>query len=290
MDKLNQQVRQAANGIGSGNDARQQQRQNSGDQTAALSALDRFRSRIESLNRGNGQQPGNNQQRGQNGQPNGQNGSRNGQGQPGQQGQQGQPGQQGQQGQQAGNGQQPGGQQGGNQRGGGQQIAGNGGGGGRAEAAGGDLGNTVNRGGGYDNGTVWGNVNTGNNQFDRSRRAGDPGNPNNPADMQQIISQGIRDLNNLRQAAGNDSQAKKDIEDLQRQMQNLDPRRFPGNPQMVEHMSAEVLAQADKLELRLRQNGALDQGQVRSPKPKSAAPAYQDAVADYYRRLSKTPQ
>ncbi|WP_263418335.1 DUF4175 family protein [Terriglobus albidus] len=287
IDKLSQQVRQAANGIGSGNDARQQQRQNSGDQTAALSALDRFRSRIESLNRGNGQQPGNNQQRGQSGQPNGQNGSRNGQGQ----------GQQ--QGQQAGNGQQPGGQQGGNQRGGGQQqMAGNGGGGGRAEAAGGglnnglsnDLGNTINRGGGYDNGTVWGNVNTGNNQFDRSRRAVDPGNPNNPADMQQIISQGIRDLNNLRQAAGNDPQAKKDIEELQRQMQNLDPRRFPGNPQMVEHMSAEVLAQADKLELRLRQNGALDQGQVRSPKPKSAAPAYQDAVADYYRRLSKTPQ
>jgi len=92
------------------------------------------------------------------------------------------------------------------------------------------------------------------------------------------------------EAAGNDPQAKKDIEDLQRQMQNLDPRRFPGNPEMVEHMSAEVLAQADKLELRLRQNGALDQGQVRSPKPKSAAPAYQDAVADYYRRLSKTPQ
>ena len=59
---------------------------------------------------------------------------------------------------------------------------------------------------------------------------------------------------------------------------------------LPDNMSAEVLAQADKLELRLRQNGALDQGQVRSPKPKSAAPAYQDAVADYYRRLSKTPQ
>ncbi|WP_263409410.1 DUF4175 family protein [Terriglobus tenax] len=265
MDKLNQQVRQAANGVGSGGDPRQQ-RQNTGDQTAALGALDRFRSRIESLSNRNG---------------NGQTGNRNGP-QQGQSGQQGNGQQSGQNGQQGGQGRQGGGNQSGQQT----SQAGNGAGGGRANS--GDLGNSSNRGGGYDGGAAWGNVNTGNNQFDRSRRAGDPGDTNNPADLQQIIAQGMRDLNNLRQAAGNDQQAKKEIDDLQRQMQSLDPRRFPGNPEMVQHMSTEVLAQADKIELRLRQSAALDQGQIRSSKPKTAAPAYQDAVADYYRRLSKT--
>lgn len=254
MDKLSQQVRQAASGVGSGNDGKQP-RQNTGDQTAALGALDRFRSRIESLSQrsnGSGQQ---------------QQGQRSGN-QPGQQNPQG--------GQQGAGGQRPSGQ----------QNAGNTGGSGRAD--GGDLGNTTNRGGSVnDRGALYGNLNTGNNQFDGSRRSGDPGNIPNPADLQQIITQGMRDLNNLRQAAGNDQQAKKEIDELQRQMQNLDPRRFPGNPQMVEHMSAEVLAQADKIELRLRQNSSLDQGQVRSQKPKSAAPAYQNAVADYYRRLSR---
>ncbi len=71
-------------------------------------------------------------------------------------------------------------------------------------------------------------------------------------------------------------------------MQRLDPRRFPGNPVMVEQLHTEVLSGVDKLELQLRHDTD-DQtpGQVRTTKEPSVPPGYEEAVADYYRRLSK---
>src|SRR5262249_10210933 len=146
LDKMAQQVRQAQAGAASDN-AKQQSRQNSGDQTAALGALDRFRSRIESLaGRDSNGRPG------QQGQQPGRNGNQQGQGGGQQQqanGQRGQNGQQQGQGGQQGGGQQSGKQAGGRQSGGQQNAqAGNGGGFGVANSSSGDLGNSTNRGGG----------------------------------------------------------------------------------------------------------------------------------------------
>jgi len=69
-------------------------------------------------------------------------------------------------------------------------------------------------------------------------------------------------------------------------MQKLDPSRFPGNPAMVEQLHTQVLSGVDKLELQLARNDQA-QGQVRTPKQASVPPGYEEAVADYYRRLSK---
>jgi hypothetical protein len=70
-------------------------------------------------------------------------------------------------------------------------------------------------------------------------------------------------------------------------MQRLDPSRFPGNPAMVEQLHSEVLSGVDKLELQLRRTAEDQGGQVRTTKPVAVQEGYQDAVADYYRRLSK---
>ena len=40
----------------------------------------------------------------------------------------------------------------------------------------------------------------------------------------------MRELNQLRQMVGDDPEAAKEVADLTRQMQRLDPNRFPGNP------------------------------------------------------------
>ena len=71
-------------------------------------------------------------------------------------------------------------------------------------------------------------------------------------------------------------------------MQRLDPRRFPGNPVMVEQLHTEVLSGVDRLELQLRRDTD-DQasGQVRTTKEPAVPPGYEEAVAEYFRRLSK---
>jgi hypothetical protein len=97
-------------------------------------------------------------------------------------------------------------------------------------------------------------------------------------------------LNQLRQLTKNDPEALKAIQDLVHEMQRLDPSRFPGNPAMVEQLHTLVLSGVDKLELQLRRSSDEQQsGQVRTSKPSAVPAGYQDAVAEYFRRLSKNP-
>jgi hypothetical protein len=97
----------------------------------------------------------------------------------------------------------------------------------------------------------------------------------------------MRELNQLRQMVQGDPQAAKEVQELTRQMQNLDPSRFPGNPAMVEQMHREMLSSVDRIELQLQRNGASTE--ARTGKPYAVPAGYQDSVAEYYRRLSKNP-
>jgi hypothetical protein len=296
LKKLSDQVGQAQQSMSAGRDG--QGRNSQGAQTAELDHVDRLRSEIQSLSNGRGQgsqRSGQRTQQGQGGQQSGQ-GNQSGQpSQPGQSGQRGQASQQGQTGQrgQAGSGQP--GQQGGGQQAGGQQGDGPGGrlngqrgvrGGDRRDIDSGDIGNVNPQGGG--GGVVTYNVNTGNNKFDQGRRANAPDNAPTPADSERTIRQGLQELNQLRQLAKSDPAALREIQDLVKEMQKLDPSRFPGNPAMVEQLHTQVLNDVDKLELQLRHNDDDPQpGQVRTSKAPAVPPGYQDAVAEYYRRLGK---
>jgi hypothetical protein len=214
-----------------------------------------------------------------------------------QQGQSGQQGLTGQQGKAGTRAQAQGGvQQGGRAQAGGQQANGQGGyptgqrgarGGDQQDGEGGDVGNGNPQGG--EGGVVTYNMNTGNNKFDQSGgRANAPDNTLNPADSERIIHQGLQELNQLRQSAKNDPAALREIQDLVKEMQQLDPSRFPGNPEMVEQLHAQVLNDVDKLELEIRRNTDDPQvGQVRTSKAATVPLGYQDAVAEYYRQLSK---
>ncbi len=98
----------------------------------------------------------------------------------------------------------------------------------------------------------------------------------------------MKELSQLRGLAKNDPAALKQIDELAKAMQQLDPSRFPGNPAMVEKLHTKVLNDVDKLELELRRTGDDGQpGQVRTAKPQTVPPGYEDAVAEYYRRLGK---
>jgi hypothetical protein len=143
-------------------------------------------------------------------------------------------------------------------------------------------------GGGSVDGSVWNNINTGNNRYGQARQQPAPTDDSgNPADTERTYRQGMQELNRLRQMVQGDPQTAKEVAELTGQMQRLDPRRFPGNPAMVEQMHREVLSSVERLELQLERNRALSE--ARTGKPDSVPAGYKDSVAEYYKRLSRNP-
>jgi len=153
-------------------------------------------------------------------------------------------------------------------------------------ALGGDV---RDEGGRASDGTVWDNINTGNNRYGNQvpHPAGPTDASGNPPDTERTFQQGMRELNQLRHLVQNDPEAAKQVADLARQMQLLDPRRFPGNPAMIEQMHQEVLSSIDKLELQLQRDAAPNR--ARTGKSSAVPSGYEESVAEYYRRLSKNP-
>lgn len=132
------------------------------------------------------------------------------------------------------------------------------------------------------------NVDTGGQRYSSSRSPAAPQIGPNPADTQRFIQQGMSELSQLRQESKGDPAAEKQIEDLEKEMQKLDPSRFPGNPAMVEELHAKVLNDVDKLELQLRRDSNASQtSQARTSASPQVPAGYEDAVAEYYRRLGK---
>ena len=294
LQKLGQQVRDAAHSLGDAQHASQD-----AAVSRAMDDLSRLRDQLAGLGAAPNGQPGQGQA-GRGGPPGGQQfqpGQLNRNGQPGQQGQgqgqngqSGQPGQQGQAGQQGGQGGQ------GGQRGGGQQQAGQGGGqqaggvGNRQAGPVGDrnagpVGNAAAGGGGNRNGNGFGAWDTGNTHI--SGQAVAPQQSANPADTQRQIDQGLNLLNQVRAAVQDSPEARQQLQSLIDQMRNLDPKRFPGNPALVEQMHQQLISSVDALELELRRQ--LDEnrgGTIRNTDPANIPAGYRDSVAEYYRKLS----
>jgi hypothetical protein len=152
----------------------------------------------------------------------------------------------------------------------------------------GGLSGDVRTGGaGGPDGTAWNNVNTGNNRYGRPGQPSATDASGYTSDTERTYEQGTRALSQIRHMIQGNSQAAKEAAELARQMQQLDPSRFPGNPAMVEQMHREVLSAVDRLELQLQHDGA--SSGARTGKPYAVPAGYQDSVAEYYRRLSKNP-
>ena len=128
-------------------------------------------------------------------------------------------------------------------------------------------------------------LDTGNNTYMQGGpRYGAKDTSGNPADTERTFQQSMRDLQALRGMVKDDPQAAKEVAELARQMQGLDPSRFPGNPAIVDQMHSEVLRAVDKLELQLQRSADSD---ARTGKSYTVPAGYSDSVAEYYRRLSK---
>jgi hypothetical protein len=116
-----------------------------------------------------------------------------------------------------------------------------------------------------------------------------PDNSALPPDPERTYQQSVSNMNQLLQTFQDDPQEKRDLQNLIQEMQRLDPKRFPGNPALLDQIHNEIINDVNNLELQVQRKLDDKSGQVRSADPMAVPAGYQDAVAEYFRRLSKNP-
>ncbi|HWB97706.1 MAG TPA: hypothetical protein VG672_13425 [Bryobacteraceae bacterium] len=72
-----------------------------------------------------------------------------------------------------------------------------------------------------------------------------------------------------------------------RDMRGIDPRQLGTDPLLAERINSQVLTAMEQVELKLRRLVDDTQSGVHSGTRQPVPPAYADAVAEYFRRLSK---
>ena len=104
---------------------------------------------------------------------------------------------------------------------------------------------------------------------------------------EQAYSDLMRDIGRLRGSVVDDKDLNREYQDLVRRAQDLDPRHMTNDPQLGSVIGAQALSEIDELELVLRKKLAAADGSVRSTSPRNIPPGYDQAVAEYTKRLSK---
>jgi len=120
---------------------------------------------------------------------------------------------------------------------------------------------------------------------------GDPRDPRiNSArdDFQNNYTQTLQTLRQLEQQAGNDPAMVKDLQNLIRDMQRLNPNTFANDPLLNERIQTALMGSVQQVEMELRRKveDANGTGSVRSAGGEKVPQGYQDKVAEYYRKLS----
>ena len=97
-----------------------------------------------------------------------------------------------------------------------------------------------------------------------------------------------REMSRLREEAGEDPETKRMVDDLVKEMQRLDPRRFSNDPVMLERIRSAMVNNLEYVELQLRRKLDQDAGSgARSGSTDKVPDGYAEKVAEYFRRLSR---
>jgi hypothetical protein len=110
--------------------------------------------------------------------------------------------------------------------------------------------------------------------------------PPDAATVTRSYDESIRELARIQQLSHGQPATEKEIQDLLRTVQRLDPRRFSADPKKLAALEQQLLAEVEEAELVLRRKVEDTNGSVRTPSPMSVPPGYADAVAEYFKRLS----
>ena len=108
-----------------------------------------------------------------------------------------------------------------------------------------------------------------------------------PAQAEATYGDLMRDLSRLRAAVADDKDATREYNQIVQQVGQLDPKRWATNGQLSQVIGAQLANAIDEVELLLRRKLEASDGSVRSANQRNTPPGYADAVAEYYKRLSK---
>jgi hypothetical protein len=107
-----------------------------------------------------------------------------------------------------------------------------------------------------------------------------------PLSVEQAYRESLRDLNQLRDFIRANPDVAGDYSNLVRA---LNPQYATNDAELSNRLSHEVLPEMERLELELRRKlEEKNSDQVRSAGAETVPPGYSDAVADYFRKLSKS--
>lgn len=108
-----------------------------------------------------------------------------------------------------------------------------------------------------------------------------------PAAFARAYQDAVRELTRLRGTLAEAPDEARELEALLSEFRRYDPRRTPGNPALLERMRAQFLAELDRLELQWRRRLGEAAEAARTAAGEPAPPGYAEAVAEYFRRLSR---
>ena len=116
-----------------------------------------------------------------------------------------------------------------------------------------------------------------------------PTGPIRAEDYQQYYRDTVQSLTQLQQQLHDDSATSRDIQGLLRDLHQLDPNGngYSNDPMLAERIQA-AMAGLEQVEMELRRkvDASGTPGTVRSPGNETVPQGYQDAVAQYFRKLS----
>jgi hypothetical protein len=117
-----------------------------------------------------------------------------------------------------------------------------------------------------------------------------PNPPVRPEDFQNTYRDTVQSLRQLEQQAQADPNMLKDIQALMRDLQRLDPYTYANDPLLAERIHAALVSGVEQVEMELRRKveETTGDGSVRSPGGETVPQGYADAVAEYFRKLSKS--
>jgi hypothetical protein len=114
--------------------------------------------------------------------------------------------------------------------------------------------------------------------------------PVRPEDFQNTYRDTVQSLGQLERQAQADPNMLKDIQALMRDLQRLDPYTYANDPLLAERIHAALVSGVEQVEMELRRkvDETTGNGSVRSPGGETVPQGYADAVAEYFRKLSKS--
>jgi hypothetical protein len=108
------------------------------------------------------------------------------------------------------------------------------------------------------------------------------------AGIERALREGMRELSQMRQELRDTPELQGDVQEALRELQKYDPEKIANDPKLAERIQSAIMPMIEQLELQLRRNlDATDGSQVRTSATERVPQGYADAVADYFRRLSK---